>query len=60
MLVYIVKEDDIHTPITCKEVDYAAAPRVGEKIVANSKVYTVSGVYHNLDVQEIKIVVKNE
>lgn len=58
MFIYIVDEQDIHTPITCKETNYIAVPRVGEKIICDGQLYEVTTVYHNLDVQEIKIVTR--
>ena len=58
MLIHIVSESDIHEPICIKEINYAAVPRVGDKIIAEGQLYLVNAVYHNLDLQEIKIVTK--
>ena len=58
MIIYIVDINDLHTPLFCKEVDYTPAPRIGEKLIADGVMYQVLEVYHNLDVQEIKVVTK--
>ena len=58
MILYIVDEANIHEPFYMKEINYTAVPRVGEKIIAEGQLYKVSAVYHNLDLQEIKIITK--
>lgn len=60
MLIYFVHESDIHKPIKCIETNYNPIPRVGEKVVFGDTLAEVSAVYHNLDYQEIKIVIKQQ
>lgn len=58
MIIYITEEGDIHKPIACLETHYTAVPRIGEKVIVFGQLYKVLEVYHNLDVQEIKLVMK--
>lgn len=56
MIIFIVDVHEPNIPISCKEIHYSPVPRVGEVVIADRVMYQVKAVYHNLDLEEIKLV----
>jgi hypothetical protein len=59
MIIYFVLVTDTHKPFKSVELTtYPVIPRVAEHVLIDEKAYEVVTVMHNIDLSEIKIVVK--